>query len=61
MKLQLDDDAVDDVAALFIKRCAEQMLEAETVGGVFDCIEAIEDMCEQLRAVYRALDAEPPR
>ena len=46
---------------MFIRRLCDSMLEAETVGDVFDIIEAIEDQCEQVRAMYRALDMEPPR
>ena len=59
----MSDAQVDasTAAYLFIRQLAESVRNAETVGDLFDAIEAIEDQCEQLRAIYRAEDAEPPR
>ena len=61
MAIGLPDGAAEAAAFMFIRRLCDSMLEAETVGDVFDIIEAIEDQCEQVRAMYRALDMEPPR
>lgn len=56
------EDADPDVfTSAMIRRLSEQIVEVETVGELFDVLEAIEDLCEQLREFYEEDDAAPLR